>query len=45
MQLDVIVIGAGMGGLAAAICIADAGHKVTVIEQAPEFVEVCAFDD
>jgi len=39
-QLDVVVIGAGMGGLGAAICIADAGHKVTIVEQAPDFVEV-----
>ncbi|KAF4547700.1 FAD-binding domain-containing protein 8 [Elsinoe fawcettii] len=40
--LDVVVVGAGMGGLAAAICIADAGHRVTVLEQAAEFEEIGA---
>jgi salicylate hydroxylase len=34
------VIGAGLGGLAAAIGIARAGHKVTVVEQAHVLGEV-----
>ncbi len=34
------VIGAGLGGLAAAIGIARAGHKVTILEQASVLGEV-----
>lgn len=34
------IVGAGLGGLAAAIGIARAGHKVTVLEQAPALGEV-----
>ena len=33
---DVVVIGAGVGGLAAAARLARLGHRVTVCEQAPE---------
>ncbi|KAK4694659.1 hypothetical protein P7C71_g2961, partial [Lecanoromycetidae sp. Uapishka_2] len=36
------IIGAGLGGLAAAIGIARAGHKVTILEQAPVLGEVGA---
>lgn len=36
----VAIVGAGLGGLAAAIGIAHAGHKVTVLEQAPVLGEV-----
>ena len=39
-MIHVGIIGAGLGGLAAAIGIARAGHKVTIIEQAPELGEV-----
>lgn len=38
----IIVAGAGIGGLAAALALARAGHKVTVYEQAPELGEVGA---
>lgn len=39
-SLDIIVIGAGLGGLAAAISCALGGHNVTVLEQARELAEV-----
>ncbi|KAL6154653.1 hypothetical protein ACJBU6_06283 [Exserohilum turcicum] len=42
IQLDVIVVGAGLGGLAAAISIAQSGHNVTVYEAAKELAEVGA---
>ncbi|KIX06436.1 uncharacterized protein Z518_04412 [Rhinocladiella mackenziei CBS 650.93] len=41
-KFHVGIIGAGLGGLAAAIGIARAGHKVTILEQAPELGEVGA---
>ena len=39
-SLLVGIIGAGLGGLAAAIGIARAGHSVTILEQAAELGEV-----
>lgn len=39
---EVIVVGGGIGGLAAAYGIARLGKKVTLLEQAPEFGEVGA---
>jgi len=39
-KAHVAIIGAGLGGLAAAIGIAKAGHRVTIIEQAPVLGEV-----
>ncbi|KAL9120987.1 MAG: hypothetical protein Q9187_002462 [Circinaria calcarea] len=41
-QLHVAVVGAGLGGLAAAIGISQAGHKVTILEQALALGEVGA---
>ena len=41
-QLDTIIIGAGLGGLAAAISIAVAGHKVRVLESARQLAEIGA---
>lgn len=40
VQLDVIVVGAGISGLATAISTALSGHKVTVFESAKELLEV-----
>lgn len=39
-KIHVGIVGAGLGGLAAAIGIARAGHKVTVLEQAALLGEV-----
>ncbi len=39
---DVIVVGGGIGGLANAYTLARAGHRVRVLERAPEFTEVGA---
>ena len=40
LRLHVAIIGAGLGGLTAAIGIAHAGHNVTIIEQASLLGEV-----
>lgn len=41
-QCRVAIVGAGLGGLAAAIGITLAGHKVTILEQAAQLGEVSA---
>lgn len=38
--LHVVIVGAGLGGLAAAIATRQAGHNVTICEQAPALGEV-----
>jgi salicylate hydroxylase len=39
-QLHVVIVGAGIGGLGTALAIRNSGHRVTVLEQAADFVEV-----
>ena len=41
-QQPVIVVGGGIGGLAAALALARKGIEVRVLEQAPEFREIGA---
>lgn len=40
--LKIIINGAGLGGLGAAIALARKGHEVTVFESAKALSEVCA---
>lgn len=42
MKLKIIVVGAGLGGLATAIALRRRGHEVIVFEKAPELGEVGA---
>lgn len=41
-EMNIIVVGAGIGGLAAALSLSKAGHKVTVLESASELAEIGA---
>jgi salicylate hydroxylase len=40
--LDIIVVGCGLGGLGAAFCLMQAGHRVTIVESASVIGEVGA---
>ncbi|KAK1963192.1 FAD binding domain-containing protein, partial [Colletotrichum sublineola] len=42
IQLDIIVVGAGLSGLATAVAAALSGHRVTVFESAKELLEIGA---
>lgn len=39
-KLNILVVGAGLGGLATAVALRRRGHHVTVFEQAPQLMEV-----
>ena len=39
---DVVVVGGGIGGLANALALTRAGHRIRVLERAPAFAEVGA---
>jgi salicylate hydroxylase len=43
-RLRIVVVGAGLGGIAAAISCGLAGHVVDVLEQAKELAEVRSLD-
>lgn len=40
-KLNIIIVGAGLGGIGAAISCALEGHNVTVLESASQIAEVC----
>ena len=39
-KFHIVIVGAGLGGLAASIGIRRAGHRVTILEQAAQLGEV-----
>jgi salicylate hydroxylase len=40
LKLNVIIVGAGLGGLALAVALSRRGHSVRILEQAPKLGEV-----
>lgn len=43
VPMHILVVGARQGGLSTAVALARRGHKVTVLEQAPQLGEVSVF--
>jgi hypothetical protein len=41
VRLRIVIVGAGLGGLATSIALARRGHSVVVLEQAQKLAEVC----
>lgn len=41
-RLRIIIVGAGIGGLAAAYCLGKAGHEIIVVEAAKELGDIGA---
>jgi salicylate hydroxylase len=39
-NLNIVIVGAGIGGLETALALACDGHKITVLEAVSEFAEV-----
>lgn len=44
LKLRIVIVGAGLGGLATSVALARCGHQVTVLEQAHQLGEVCISD-
>lgn len=42
LSLEIVVVGCGIGGLTAAYCLAQAGHKVTILEAASSIGDIGA---
>jgi salicylate hydroxylase len=42
VKLDIVVVGAGLGGVTASLALSHAGHRVKLLENAPAFGEVGA---
>lgn len=40
-NLKIAIVGAGIGGLQAALALAKDGHQITIFESTKEFLEVC----
>ena len=40
--MKILIAGAGIGGLTAALCLEKAGHEVVVFEQASQFLDIGA---
>jgi len=42
IQMQIVIIGGGIGGLACAIGLRNGGHEVTVLEKVPVMAEACS---